>query len=60
MIQDFVNFLGQGYAPIVTALPDGTYDVSIDWSYIGAIVFVIVALYAVLRILGALLCGSRR
>lgn len=60
MISDFINVIGQGYTPIVTTLPDGSYDVSMDWAYIGCMALLIVVLYCVLRIVGRLLCGRER
>lgn len=60
MLTDFINFIGQGYTPIVTTLPDGSYDVSIDWAYLGACAFLLIAFYCTMRIIGRLLCGRDR
>lgn len=60
MLQDFIDFIGGGYEPIVTELGDGTFDVSTNWAYIGAIAFTLIAFYCVMRIIGKLLCGRDR
>lgn len=60
MLSDFIDFIGEGYSPIITELGDGTYDVSTNWAYIGACAFLLIAFYCTMRIIGRLLCGRDR
>lgn len=60
MIDSIISVIGRGYTPVITELPDGTFDVSCDWAFIGCIALCVVALYCFLRIVGHLLCGDRR
>lgn len=59
----FVSLFGS-YTPIVTeACVDSvngitTYATSIDWAYIGNVLFVLIVLYSVCRCIGMLLGGS--
>lgn len=56
MLQDFIDMIGE-YEPIITELPDGSFDVSINWTYLALILFLVIAFYGFLKIFGRLVCG---